>query len=109
MDINDYQLLTARTENFNLSLKDRTQNCLLGLSGETGEVLELFKKYYYQGHTLDINKLFEEIGDVMWYIARLADTYNLSLNDICENNINKLKDRYPNGFDKDKSVNRKDK
>lgn len=78
----------------------------LGLSGETGEVVELVKKYLGHGHPLDRQKIAKELGDVLWYVATLADACALDLPDIAEKNIAKLKERYPDGFSSEASRNR---
>lgn len=67
----------------------------LGVGGEAGEVLELIKKGHRPGREVDVKRLSEEIGDVMWYLAALADHYDLDLGTIAEENIDKLSKRYP--------------
>jgi NTP pyrophosphatase (non-canonical NTP hydrolase) len=70
----------------------------LGLAGESGEAVELVKKAFYHGVPYDNAKLVKELGDVMWYVAGLAATYELSLEDIARANLEKLRERYPDGF-----------
>ena len=79
-----------------------------GACGELGEVSDLIKKMVIHKHGVSPDKLAEEIGDVMWYIACLCETLGLNMDDVMINNIDKLKKRYPNGFDTEKSINRKD-
>ena len=67
----------------------------LGVGGEAGEVMEIMKKGHRPDKTVDIPHLEEEIGDVLWYLATLADYYGLDLEDIAENNLDKLGKRYP--------------
>lgn len=69
----------------------------LGVGGEAGEVMEIIKKGHRPGKTVDIPHLEEEIGDVLWYLATLADYYRLDLSNIAENNLEKLAKRYLNG------------
>lgn len=83
-------------------------NGLKGLCGETGECMDLLKKHEHQGHPLHRDKLIEELGDVMWYIAEAASSLNVSLEEVAKRNIDKLRKRYPDGFEVDKSVNRKE-
>jgi NTP pyrophosphatase (non-canonical NTP hydrolase) len=64
----------------------------LGLAGETGEVVEKVKKYVRDG-ALDKEALAKELGDVLWYLANMADNIGYSLSDIAAMNITKLKDR----------------
>ena len=78
----------------------------MGLNGEAGEAIEIVKKYEFQGHKLDTRKLIEELGDALWYIAECAEALGYSLEDIAEFNLNKLNERYPNGYSDERSVNR---
>lgn len=78
----------------------------LGLAGEAGEVIDIIKKEVGHGHPQDPAKIAIELGDLMWYIANLADAYGLSLSDVATMNINKLKARYPDGFSTEASINR---
>ena len=69
----------------------------LGLSGETGEVLEVIKKIVRDRRSVteeDKKKIEGELGDVLWYLAQLAARFNLSLDDIAKNNLKKLEERY---------------
>ena len=79
----------------------RIINCIFGLVGETGEVVDYLKKVGFQGHELDTEKVKEELGDVLWYLTALASTFDLSLADIAE-----LVLRYPRGFDPERSKRR---
>lgn len=79
----------------------------LGVAGESGEVAELIKKHVGHGHVLDKAKVTKELGDVLWYIAALCTALDLELEDVAEANIAKLRARYPEGFDPERSQNRK--
>lgn len=103
--LNEYQKAAMRT-NPEKDLEKNLVNAALGLSGETGEVADLIKKWKNQGHSLDENKLIEELGDVLWYIALATDSIGYDLSDVASLNIKKLKLRYPYGFDSNKSINR---
>jgi NTP pyrophosphatase (non-canonical NTP hydrolase) len=74
---------------------------LIGLCGETGEVAELVKKAIRKGSTWPIERLKEEMGDVLWYVASLANDLGLSLMDIAISNIDKLQKRLEEGTIKD--------
>ena len=106
MELNEYQKLAMRTDSQYKNCRDRLLNGLMGLNGESGEAIDIAKKHLFQGHELDIDALAEEIGDVLWYCALCADAMDISLDDIAEMNIAKLKKRYPEGFSEDKSINR---
>lgn len=69
---------------------------------------DILKKYFYQGHDLDKAKLIEELGDVCWYIAEIATGLGEPLEEIMLANIAKLRRRYPDGFDPDRSINREE-
>lgn len=109
MNINEYQNKVLRTFNQSNEVKENILQCLLGLNGEVGEVTDLFKKHFFQGHHLEPKSLNEEIGDVMWYIANLCNSLELDLSRILENNLSKLKLRYPEGFSEQASKERSDK
>ncbi len=70
----------------------------LGLTGEAGECSELIKKHVFHDRLLDREDLRSELGDVLWYLAMLADACGLRLSDIAASNVDKLRDRYPEGF-----------
>lgn len=81
-------------------------NAALGLAGESGEVADILKKCNFQGHALDKDKLIEELGDILWYVALAAQALGTDVSEIMVRNIQKLWKRYPNGFDSEKSINR---
>ena len=104
---NDYQraaLRTAQMDNF--SNEEVLLNGVMGLNGEAGEVIDLVKKARFQGHELDTEKLMKELGDIAWYLAITAISIGYSLSDVFDANIEKLQKRYPDGFDKARSMNR---
>ena len=103
-----YQLKSERTMNTSLSLKDQLNNYVFGLVGEVGEVVDLLKKFFYHGHEIDKQKLKGELGDILWYVAAIATLFELDLQDIALCNVEKLSRRYPNGFDSQASINRKE-
>ena len=108
MTINEYQKLAMTTLNPALSEKDVLINGVMGLCGESGEAIDIVKKWLAQGHALDKEKLAKELGDICWYLAETATALGLSLEDIMEANIEKLRKRYPEGFDTHRSVNRQE-
>lgn len=105
MTLNEFQqeaLRTARDD----STKDTLINGSMGLCGEAGEVIDLIKKAFYQGHKLDKERIAEELGDLFWYLAVTADALDYTLTDIALINIRKREKRYPDGFSEERSVNR---
>lgn len=109
MDIQEYQQISTRTMNKTLTKDQQIANMVAGIFGEGGEVADQIKKALYQGHTMDKKHLQEEIGDLMYYITNLATLYDISMCNVLEDNVNKLKKRYPNGFSVQESIARKDK
>ena len=106
MNANEYQLSALTTLNKTLSTEQVLTNGVMGLCGEAGECCDLMKKHLFQGHALDRDKLIDELGDVLWYAAVTAHALGAGLDEVMEHNIEKLKKRYPEGFDADKSVHR---
>ena len=108
MTPNEYQKACLRTEptDAGISKTARIENGLMGLCGEAGEAMDILKKFLFQGHSLDKNHLAKELGDTAWYLAVSADALGFALEDIFQMNIDKLKARYPDGFDADCSINR---
>ena len=106
MTINEYQKLAMTTLNPALDKKDVLINGVMGLCGESGEVIDIVKKHLAQGHELDKEKIIKELGDVAWYMAEIATVLDVELEDVLMQNIEKLKKRYPEGFSTEKSVNR---
>jgi len=103
----EYQRRAMTTLNPALSKSDVLLNGVMGLCGESGEVIDLVKKHLHQGHELDKSRLAKELGDVAWYLAETAYALDLSFEEILRGNLEKLKKRYPSGFDTDRSVNRR--
>ena len=109
MTINEYQKLAMTTLNPELDKKDILINGVMGLCGESGEVIDIVKKHLAQGHELDKEKIIKELGDVAWYMAEIATVLEVDLEEVLILKIEKLKKRYPEGFDKEKSIHRIEK
>lgn len=108
MTINEYQKLAMVTKNPELSGRELLINSVMGLCGESGEVIDLVKKHVSHGHPLNREKLIDELGDVAWYLAECATVLDVTLEEILERNIEKLKKRYPEGFSTERSINREE-
>lgn len=108
MTINEYQKLAMTTLNPALSERDVLINGVMGLCGESGEAIDIVKKHLAQGHELDREHLIKELGDIAWYLAEVAYVLGVPLEEVLQRNIDKLKARYPEGFDIEKSVKRSD-
>lgn len=115
MTPNEYQQLAKRTliDAPEVSLTDLEVMqvwCAVGLAGEAGEILEHIKKAVFHRHGFDTNRTLEikdELGDLCWYLAGLATKLDLTLEEIMQHNVDKLRKRYPNGFNSEDSKNRK--
>lgn len=106
MEMNDYQSKAQRTSNPMLTPSEHLLNGMLGLAGETGECCDLVKKQKFQDGRQIRDKLIDELGDVLWYVAEAAAALGVRLEEIAQHNIDKLEMRYPDGFDADKSLHR---
>lgn len=107
MTINEYQTLAMRTLNPELSKKDILVNGVMGLCGESGEAINIVKKWLAQGHELNKVHLAKELGDIAWYLAETAYALEIPLEDILQSNIQKLELRFPEGFSAERSISRK--
>jgi NTP pyrophosphatase (non-canonical NTP hydrolase) len=105
MRLNEYQDLSARTANKH---DHELENYGLGLTGEAGEVADIIKKTVFHGHDMGQNDMRKELGDVLWYVSQLARVSGLTLEEVAQANVDKLKRRYPEGFSEEASVNRDD-
>lgn len=105
--MNEYQKLAKKTSGAGKDGDRRKIISALGLAGEAGEFANMIKKITAHGHDIPPDKLAEELGDVMWYVAEAATACGLTLNEIAASNIAKLQARYPEGFSEEASRNRK--
>ena len=108
MTVNEYQKLAMTTLNPELNKKDVLINGVMGLCGESGEAIDIVKKWLAQGHELDKQKLAKELGDIAWYLAETATALDMDLEEVFAANIEKLKKRYPEGFDSERSIHREE-
>lgn len=108
MQVNEYQKEAMATLNPALDKKDVLINSVMGLCGESGEVIDIVKKWLMQGLELDKEHLVRELGDVAWYLAEAATALDVPLEAVFQGNLDKLRRRFPNGFDTGASVNRKE-
>lgn len=107
MQMNEYQKAAARTINDTLWPNQKAYHALHGMAAEIGELHSLYQKEY-QGHPLDSIHLKKELGDLLWFVAEYCTAMGWTLEDVALENIAKLKARYPEGFDVDKSLHRKE-
>ena len=104
---NEYQKLASRTMRKDMTKTEQEYHALHGMVGEIGELHSIYQKRY-QGHEDTEEHRMKEVGDLMWFIAEYCTTCGWSLDDIMRMNIDKLKARFPEGFDVEHSLHRKD-
>lgn len=102
---NEYQKLAARTINKNLAPAGMEHHALYGMCGEVGELQSLYQKTY-QGHKLDKEHAKKELGDLLWFAAEYCTAHDWKMEEVMTANIEKLRVRYPEGFDTDHSLHR---
>ena len=107
MRLQEYQKLAARTINLDLSKMDMERHAVFGMGSEVGELLGLYQKTF-QGHSIDYDHAMLELGDVLWFLAEYCTVRGWSLEDVAAANIEKLKARYPDGFDAGHSLHRRE-
>lgn len=105
LTMNEYQKLAARTINPVMTTNDQEHHALHGMVGEIGELHSLYQKYY-QGHDFDSYHAAKELGDLLWFIAEYCTAMGWDLSYVAQMNIDKLRARYPEGFDSKHSLNR---
>lgn len=98
MDLRQYQREARQTNRIPTDATDITP--LLGLAGETGELLSEYKKHLRDQdvHPLRKERIAEELGDLLWYISTVATTFDLDLNKIAEQNLIKARDRWNEAY-----------
>lgn len=84
----------------------RGLHAAIGCATESGELLDAFKKSVFYGRPLDRTNVIEEVGDLMWYIALMADELEFTFEECMDANVRKLRSRYPEKFEQDLSLNR---
>lgn len=107
LSMTEYQELANRTSGAGKAGERRMIIAALGLAGEAGEFANMVKKLTAHGHDITNTELADELGDVLWYLAEAASASGLTLNDIAQQNVDKLRARYPDGFSEERSRNRK--
>ena len=83
-------------------------HCAVGVSGESGEVLDLLKKHVFNNRDLDREKLIEELGDIEFYLQGIRTAIGVSRDEVISVNVGKLSKRYQNGYSDAASAARAD-
>lgn len=100
-----YQELARRTQSKEMNGRMKLYHAVFGLCSEAGEVAGILQKQY-QGHDVSHEHIMKELGDCLWMIAEACDALNLDMGYVAEQNIIKLRQRYPDGFDPEHSLHR---
>ena len=104
---NEYQELSMRTCSIPYKCKTAMiRHAVFGLASEAGEVSGILQKEY-QGHEIDDQHIKKELGDCLWMIAEACTAFGFKMDDVMQTNIDKLKARFPDGFDVEKDLHRK--
>lgn len=107
MDFNQYQKLAKRTINTGLRKRQQEHHALHGMVSEIGELHGIYQKIY-QGHSPEREHMRKELGDLLWFIAEYCTAMGWKMEEVAELNIEKLKARFPDGFEAEKSLHRKE-
>jgi NTP pyrophosphatase (non-canonical NTP hydrolase) len=96
MNMNEYQRLAALTDQTATTDPNGMIVALLGLAGETGSILTLYKKWLRDGDAYQImrERVAEELGDVLWYVATVATRAGIELDEIAAGNTTKAAQRW---------------
>lgn len=107
MNFREYQQKARRTQNPRLTPRELLEHATWGLTSEVGEITGMLQKKF-QGHVINMPAMRKEIGDALWFLSEMADVYKFDLDAIAQENIEKLRRRYPDGFSEARSVNREE-
>src|ERR1039458_3867559 len=96
MTLDEYQTLASETDQFSPDNSEGIVIALLGLAGESGSLLTLFKKKMRDGTAYEPiqRRVREELGDVLWYVAAIARRSGVSLEQVALANIEKSRARW---------------
>ena len=106
MNHEEFLKSVLRTARHDISPENQLNNVLFGLAGETGELIDCYKKQLFQGHPADLTKIINEVGDVLYYLFLLSHNQGFTITECMEANKAKLERRYPVNFTSEQSINR---
>ena len=78
----------------------------IGMSTETGEILDTFKKSFAYGNDLDLVNIKEELGDCFWYAFNLMRMLGINFEEVLQLSVDKLRARYKKGWSKEEANHR---
>lgn len=108
MTFQDYQNDVMRTASgiCTATKENMLLNGILGAAGESGELVDLIKKEFFQGHPYDRDRYIRECGDVLYYLALIAEALGTTLEGVATINTQKRRERYPDKFTVERSIHR---
>ena len=90
------------------TLDTHMMHAALGIAGEGGEVVDLIKKSVINGKPMDVNEMMKELGDLEWYLSLLRSVLGIDREVVLQMNIDKLRERYTDGYSDEASAKRVD-
>lgn len=108
-DFDEYQKFAMRTAKDFGSYQMNLTHAALGISSDAGELVDAIKKHVIYGKPLDRPNVIEEIGDCLWFLTLAADCLGIRLQHCANENIEKLKKRYPEKYSDEAAIARADK
>ena len=108
MKLNEYQTLALRTAKRG-SFEHDLNHVALGVAGEAGEFADAVKKHTIYNKAFDYENAAEELGDLLWYVALGCETLGITMSQVAERNIRKLRERYPEKYTDELAAQRLDK
>lgn len=110
MNEQEYREFVSGLRNDNLDCSDvRLLHGIIGISAEAGELLDIIKRQMVYHKTPDAYHVREELGDLLHYMFYVMDKYDFTLEDLMNDNVAKLRIRYPEGYSNQAALERKDK
>lgn len=110
IDFADYIKFVENLAGKDLNFSEpRALHAILGISGEAGELVGAIKRTIVYHEPLDRQNLKEELGDLLYYVGLLMSDNDWTLDEVLRENMSKLQKRYPDGYNNEDAVARKDK
>lgn len=106
MDLKTYAEQASRTMPILEDMQKDNMHMILGMVTEVGELADVFKKNMAYGKEIDWTNVYEELGDLMWYVINFCTVNAIDLETVLHINIRKLETRYPEKFSGEAAINR---
>lgn len=106
MDLKTYAGQALRTMPRLEDMQKDNMHMILGMVTEVGELADVFKKNMAYGKEIDWTNVYEELGDLMWYVINFCTANGIDLEMVLHMNLRKLETRYPEKFTEEAAINR---